>query len=218
MCPTPARHTGMNMSCGTVNFTSVEKLRTLRIAWLHRKVMVESTVITLFGMQFLQQLSQLPSRPEESHPILFPIASPALLTIQSRPRLQVGESRKRDLHHAPCVHLPLFESLGLSSLSSQTVDSTITFLCNHAIRNVRSFSTEVHIFIPVCRAGVGHTIHSLSAISAAGGHTFRYKYRTDNACVLIPLYDGTNCESAAKHHCPLLTHRGARILKYEYIK
>ena len=25
----------------TVNFTSVEKLRTLRIAWLHRKVMVE---------------------------------------------------------------------------------------------------------------------------------------------------------------------------------
>ena len=26
---------------GTVNFTSVEKLRTLRIAWLHRKVMVE---------------------------------------------------------------------------------------------------------------------------------------------------------------------------------
>ena len=80
MCPTPARHTGMNMSCGTVNFTSVEKLRTLRIAWLHRKVMVESTVITLFGMQFLQQLSQLPSRPEESHPILFPIASPALLT------------------------------------------------------------------------------------------------------------------------------------------
>ena len=112
-------------------------------------------------MQFLQQLSQLPSRPEESHPILFPIASPALLTSFSQTgigavpaaldisvicplqrltiqgaaaspghALQVGESRKRDLHHAPCASagisfIPLlFESLGgLSSLSSQTISA-----------------------------------------------------------------------------------------------
>ena len=50
------------------------------IMWAVVAMGIESTVITLFGMQFLQQLSQLPSRPEESHPILFPIASPALLT------------------------------------------------------------------------------------------------------------------------------------------
>ena len=34
-------NTHIHMYTSTVNFTSVEKLRTLRIAWLHRKVMVE---------------------------------------------------------------------------------------------------------------------------------------------------------------------------------
>ena len=124
---------------------------------IHRHNLLYSGI----GMQFLQQLSQLPSRPEERHPILFPIASPALLTVflpnwdRGRPAaldisvicplqrltiqgaaaspghaLQVGESRKRDLHHAPCASagisfIPLlFESLGgLSSLSSQTISA-----------------------------------------------------------------------------------------------
>ena len=85
----------------TVNFTSVEKLRALHIAWLHRKVICPLQRLTIQGAA----------------------ASPGHA-------LQVGESRKRYLHHAPCASagisfIPLlFESLGgLSSLSSQTISA-----------------------------------------------------------------------------------------------
>ena len=50
----------------TVNFTSVEKLRTLRIAWLHRKVMVEDflTQYAVFNGReiYCKQDSAVPGR------------------------------------------------------------------------------------------------------------------------------------------------------------
>ena len=49
----------------TVNFTSVEKLRTLHIAWLHRKVMVEDfrTQYAFFNGPAIDCMLELCTRP-----------------------------------------------------------------------------------------------------------------------------------------------------------
>ena len=164
---------------------------------------IGSIIITPFGMQFLQQPKQLPSRLEESphfipncqsrpadiflpnwdcgHPAALDISvicSIQRLTIQGAATtpgyaLQVGESRKRDLHHAPYASadisfIPLlFESLGgLSSLTSQTISAIGLHLAQRV--GASSAITRRHLYqkcsISLWRGNAALWLHQVNTI------------------------------------------------------
>ena len=121
----------------TVNCRSVEKLRTLHIAWLHRKVMVEDfrTLYAFFNGPAIDCTVNFTS-----------VEKLRTLRIAWLHRKVMVEDFRTlyAFFNGPAIDCTVnFTSVEKCVLRTEVFYHYFSIICNHAICNVRSFSTEV---------------------------------------------------------------------------